>query len=79
VAAALARTAAWLEDLGRVDFLDVPEPDAATVERYRDDRPSAWGRLRHIRPAGTIGGRPLRWARPPEPPGASPPRWSLRG
>jgi crotonobetainyl-CoA:carnitine CoA-transferase CaiB-like acyl-CoA transferase len=75
VRAALARTAAWLEDLGRLDALDVAEPDAATIDRYREGRHSAWGRLRHIRPAGTIGGRALMWSRPPEPPGTSPPRW----
>jgi hypothetical protein len=75
VGVALARTAAWLEDLGRVDALDVPEPDAATVDRYCEERPSAWGRLRHVRPAGTIGGRPLEWTRAPEPAGSSPPRW----
>jgi crotonobetainyl-CoA:carnitine CoA-transferase CaiB-like acyl-CoA transferase len=75
VTAALARTAAWLEDLGRVDALDVSEPDAATIDRHRDEGPSAWGRLRAIRPAGTIDGRPLTWRRPPEPPGTSPPRW----
>jgi crotonobetainyl-CoA:carnitine CoA-transferase CaiB-like acyl-CoA transferase len=75
VRAALARTAAWLEDLGRIDALHVPEPDAGTVDRYRDERPSAWGRLRHVRPAGTIDGRALAWSRPPEPPGTSPPRW----
>jgi CoA-transferase family III len=75
VAVALARTAVWLQDLGRVDVLDVPEPDGATVDRYRAERPSAWGRLRHVRPAGTIGGRPLDWARAPEPAGSSPPRW----
>jgi hypothetical protein len=75
VTVALARTAGWLEDLGRVDALDVPEPDAATVERHVDEGPSPWGRLRHVRPAGTIAGRPLRWPRPPEPPGTSTPRW----
>jgi CoA-transferase family III len=75
VAAALARTAAWLEGLGRIDGLDVPEPDHATVDRYREERPSAWGLLRYVRPAGTIGGRSLGWTRPPEPPGSSPPSW----
>jgi crotonobetainyl-CoA:carnitine CoA-transferase CaiB-like acyl-CoA transferase len=77
VRTSLAGTAAWLEGLGRVDALDVPEPDAATVDRHRTERPSAWGRLRYVRPAGTIGGRPLEWARGPEPPGSSAARWWL--
>jgi hypothetical protein len=75
VRTSLAGTAAWLEGLGRVDALDVPEPDPATVDRHRTERPSAWGRLRYVRPAGTIRGRALEWARGPEPPGTSPPSW----
>ena len=75
VHASLAATAAWLEGLGRIDALDVPEPDPATVDRHRAERASAWGRLRYVRPAGTIGGRPLEWSRGPEPPGTSPPSW----
>ena len=75
--ASLAATAAWLEGLGRIDALDVPEPDDATVERHRAVRTSAWGRRRSGRPAGAIDGRPLEWARGPEPPGTSPPTWWL--
>jgi crotonobetainyl-CoA:carnitine CoA-transferase CaiB-like acyl-CoA transferase len=78
VEVALASTAAWLSALGRSEGLHVPEPELATVDGYVGSMPSPWGRLRFIRPAGTVDGRPLRWTKAPEPAGASAPAWEDR-
>jgi crotonobetainyl-CoA:carnitine CoA-transferase CaiB-like acyl-CoA transferase len=78
VSVALASTAAWLSALGRSEGLHVAEPDLATVDGHVDSMPSPWGRLRFIRPAGTVDGRPLRWTKAPEPAGTSAPAWADR-
>jgi hypothetical protein len=76
VSAALARTGAWLQDLGPGPGLGLADVGGADVERYLDEMPSAWGRLRFVRPPGLIAGRAPSWAKAPEPPGTSPPGWN---
>lgn len=66
VAVSLARTAWWLDDLGRAaGGLEVPEPARPEVERYLcvDDTPG--GRVEHVSCPGSIDGAPPRWDRPP--------------
>jgi crotonobetainyl-CoA:carnitine CoA-transferase CaiB-like acyl-CoA transferase len=66
VAVSLARTARWLDDLGRIGGgLDVQEPARPEVQRYLrvDDTP--WGRVEHVCCPGSIDGAPPRWDRPP--------------
>ena len=66
IAVSLARTALWLDDLGRVDGgLHAPEPDPLEVHEWLriDDTP--WGRVEHVGCPGTIEGSPPRWDRPP--------------
>jgi len=75
VSAALARTGAWLQDLGPGPGLDGPDLSDDGVAPYRDETDSAWGRLRYVRPPGLIDGRAPSWTKPPEPPGTSPPAW----
>lgn len=52
VEVSLARTAAWIQDLGTVDALDVPEPSGETVASYVSTMDSPWGELRYLRPVG---------------------------
>ncbi len=69
----LARTAAWLRSLGRIDngfAVRAPAP-----EEYAETLASGWGTLRAIRHAGQLQHTPTRWPRPSVPPGTHPPRW----
>jgi crotonobetainyl-CoA:carnitine CoA-transferase CaiB-like acyl-CoA transferase len=75
VRVALARTAAWLIDLGPVDALGVALPDDATVDRYRTTLPSTWGDLRHVRPPGSIDGAAPHWDTAPQPAASATPEW----
>jgi hypothetical protein len=75
VRVSLARTACWLDGLGRDGALDVAPlpaegPDGLTVEL---DGPL--GRTRHIACPGTISGAPPPWASGPVPLGHDAPRW----
>ncbi|MGW0521171.1 CoA transferase [Crossiella sp. NPDC003009] len=65
----LARTAAWLDGLGRHDGLTLPEPQVADL---LTETGTPFGRVRHARPAGTIAGQAPYWANPPHRPGADP-------
>ncbi len=62
----LARTAAWLDGLGRV-APDAPEPDPA---RYLSTMDSPFGRLTYVRPPNAAD-----YPSPPHRPGADPPTW----
>ncbi|MGC5012459.1 CoA transferase [Streptosporangium sp. DT93] len=68
----LARTAHWLDGLGRVDGADTPEPD---VTDLLEETESVFGRLTHLRPPGTVGGRSPYWSSPPPRQGEHPPAW----
>ena len=65
VETSLARTAAWLDRLGRDDYradASLPDVPLETVE-------SAFGAIAHVPPPGRIGGLRPSWSRPPAPPG----------
>ena len=65
IAVSLARTARWLDDLGRVEGgLGVPEPDRVSVQHYLRIDPTPWGRVEHVECPGMIEGSPPRWDRP---------------
>lgn len=71
VEVSLARTAKWLDDLGRVDGGHVPPPAddlLATMD-------SPFGTLTYVRPPGLIDGAEPYWAAPPPRPGEHPPAW----
>jgi hypothetical protein len=73
IAVSLARTARWLDDLGRVDVgLGVPEPSPLEVRQYLRVDATPWGRVEHVRCPGTIDGAPPRWERPPPRAGSHP-------
>jgi crotonobetainyl-CoA:carnitine CoA-transferase CaiB-like acyl-CoA transferase len=72
----LARTAAWLDALGRVDDgLAAPAPSADDVAPFLEDADSPSGRLTRVRPPGATAGPPPRWDAPPPEVGADPPTW----
>ncbi|MEV7006127.1 CoA transferase [Streptosporangium sp. NPDC051022] len=72
VEVSLARTALWLDSLGRVDGGDTPDPEVADLLREMD---SPFGRLTYVRPPGTIDGASPYWASPPPGRGKHPPAW----
>jgi hypothetical protein len=77
---ALARTALWLDGLGRVPGgLDVPDPagpgDVTDLLAVTD---SPFGRLTHVRPVGHLDGHPPVWSTPPVPLGSHEPAFPER-
>jgi hypothetical protein len=76
VRVSLARTALWLDRLGRVPGGDhVRDPGPEEVADLLDEVGTPFGRVRHVRPPGSIEGASPRWDSPPHPPGADPPEW----
>ncbi len=71
----LARTAAWLESLGRVAGLGTPAPAAEMLTDLLVDDPSHSGVLTHVRAVGDVSGVRPHWDRPPPAPGADPAAW----
>ncbi|MGH3645976.1 MAG: hypothetical protein ACRDTM_02185, partial [Micromonosporaceae bacterium] len=71
VRVSLARTAEWLEGLGRA------VPAAATeLGTELAEWVGPLGRTRHVPCPGEIAGRRPQWSGPPRPLGSDPPRWS---
>jgi hypothetical protein len=76
VSLSLARTAQWLDGLGRdEEAFARPQPDLADADRWCLDSPTPWGDVRHLGPPGVIGMVRPCWRRPPSRPGADPPSW----
>jgi crotonobetainyl-CoA:carnitine CoA-transferase CaiB-like acyl-CoA transferase len=75
VEASLARTAAWLTAMDRVDALHVTAPTPAEADGWCDTRDTPWGRVRHVRPVGSIGPHRPAYPRPPSRPGRDAPAW----
>ncbi|EWC61688.1 CAIB/BAIF family protein [Actinokineospora spheciospongiae] len=71
VRVSLARTAHWLDGLGRIDSTEHGGP----VDAYLSEVDSAFGRLRHVRVPGGLPGSPPRWDSAPRTPGADPAQW----
>ena len=73
----LARTAAWLDDLGRVPGgLDTPTPGAGDLADLLAETDSPFGRLRHVRAVGHLADHLVGWSTPPVPPGTHAARFS---
>ncbi|GAA2967345.1 CoA transferase [Actinokineospora diospyrosa] len=71
VRVSLARTALWLDSLGRVDSVE----DQAPVDAYLSEVDSQLGRVRHVRVPGDLPGAPPRWDHGPHVPGSDPATW----
>jgi len=68
----LARTAGWLDALGRAH--DGPG-EAAYPHDLVDTMDSPFGRIGYVRPPGRLDGYTPLYAAPPHRPGADPPVW----
>lgn len=68
----LCRTGMWLLGLGPPARR---EPTASDDGAWTTETPTAYGRLRHLRPVARMTATPTRWTRPVEPPGTSEPVW----
>src|SRR5262249_28172490 len=80
VAVSLARTALWLDDLGRVGGgLHTPEPDPVEGQEWVQIDDTPWGGVGHVGCPGTIDGSPPRWDRPPPQTGTHPAAFSDPG
>jgi hypothetical protein len=66
IAVSLARTARWLDDLGRVDGgTSVPEPSPSEVQEYLQVDATPRGRVEHVRCPGSIEASPPCWEHSP--------------
>ncbi|MEM7222100.1 MAG: CoA transferase [Pseudomonadota bacterium] len=76
VRVSLARTARWLEGLGRLpDGFDCPDPGQDQVAEFLEESQSGFGRLTAVRHAGRIEGHAPHWAAPAMPLGSDPAEW----
>jgi crotonobetainyl-CoA:carnitine CoA-transferase CaiB-like acyl-CoA transferase len=76
VRVSLARTAMWIQSLPRTREDVSPNGiDLATLAPWWIEMDTAWGRLGRLGPIARMSETPPRWALPPVPPGAHPPRW----
>ena len=77
VRVALAATAAWLDDLGRVasSTREAPDPTAEDVADLLTETDSQFGRVRHVRVPGELPGAPPRWCDGPHLAGSDPAAW----
>ncbi|MEU7890422.1 CoA transferase [Microbispora bryophytorum] len=73
VEVSLARTAAWLDDLGRIDGAGVRQP---RVEDLLATMDSPFGTLTYVTPPGAIDGRRPHWTSPPPRQGEHPAAWA---
>jgi crotonobetainyl-CoA:carnitine CoA-transferase CaiB-like acyl-CoA transferase len=73
----LVQVAHWIAGLGTVDATkgaaELPDAELAGLFMESD---GPFGRLRHLKPAVTLGQTPCFYARPAEPLGTSPPQWA---
>ncbi|GAA4213893.1 CoA transferase [Microbispora amethystogenes] len=72
VEVSLARTAAWLDDLGRIDGGGVSVPPAEDLLATMD---SPFGTLTYVTPPGLAGGARPGWTTPPPRQGEHPAAW----
>jgi crotonobetainyl-CoA:carnitine CoA-transferase CaiB-like acyl-CoA transferase len=71
----LARTAHWLDELGRIDGLAIPEPDAALADALTVELAGPFGRTSHVACPGSIGPHRPQWTTGPVPLGNHEPVW----
>lgn len=67
----LARTALWLDELGRIESAEEP----GFADPYLSEMDSDFGVVRHVRFPGTFPGSPPAYAHGPRTPGADPAAW----
>ncbi|GAA0409682.1 CoA transferase [Microbispora corallina] len=72
VEVSLARTAGWLDALGRTDGASAPQPSPDEVLAVMD---SPFGELTYVTPPGLIEGAAPHWASPPPRQGEHAPEW----
>ena len=77
-AVSLAATGRWLDGLGRIDGLAVPDPDLAAVADRLQRRPTAFGEMASVRCAEELPASPPRFALPAAPHREPPPRVGLK-
>ncbi|MEN3539997.1 CoA transferase [Microbispora sp. ZYX-F-249] len=73
VEVSLARTAAWLDELGRVDAEGVRQPPVDDLLATMD---SPFGTLTYVRPPGAVNGTRPHWTSPPPRQGEHPASWA---
>ncbi|SDI91269.1 CoA-transferase family III [Actinokineospora alba] len=71
VRVSLARTALWLDELGRVDSAEEP----GFAEPYLSEMDSDFGLVRHVRFPGAMPGSPPGYGHGPRTPGGDPASW----
>ncbi|MGW5266721.1 CoA transferase [Microbispora sp. NPDC004025] len=72
VEVSLARTAAWLDELGRVDAEETRQPPVDDLLATMD---SPFGALTYVRPPGAVDGARPHWTSPPPRQGEHPASW----
>ena len=77
VRVALARTAFWLDELGRVapNAIEPADPGLTDVADLLAEMPSDFGRLTYVRIPGDLRAAPPRWRGAPHRLGADPAQW----
>lgn len=77
VRVSLVQVAHWIANLGTVEaskgMAELPEPELA---RFLMDSDGLFGHLRHLKPVVQLSETPSYFAKPPEPLGTSPARWT---
>jgi hypothetical protein len=61
VRASLAQTREWLDGLGRVDGTNASVPADGDVADLLEDTTNEYGRVTHVRAAGTLSETPPHW------------------
>jgi len=75
VRVSLARTAMWMMDLGATDHRKAVPVTEEEVADLSDERDTAFGNMRFLRPADTLSETPSFWDLPPTPQGSGNPVW----
>ncbi len=75
VRVSLAQTGHWLWQLGQIDGLECPQPNAAQVAKLCETIESSEGSITAVRPAEKLSETPAYWHRAATPLGADEPVW----
>lgn len=72
----LCRTAMWVQDLGRVNQSDIPNPISQEErEPFMMESDSPYGKLKHVAPVAKYSDTPSYYEKPVVPLGAHKPVW----
>ena len=76
VRVSLCRTAMWVQDLGRVNQSDIPNPISQEErESFMMESDSPYGKLKHVAPVAKYSDTPSYYEKPVVPLGAHKPVW----